>query len=429
VTLEPISKKWIWFIFPINIAAEGLHTAIPLFVIRLGGGISEVALITAMHYGVAALGSIFWGKILDRYHAKKAVLVISFSIVALCSVWLFFIGKIEPIYAISPIAGFFLVARSQVTQMLVMETIPNNQWSRLFARTSILATMGSLAAMVLGVVWSLYFDGRQYFLVCAISTCIALGISLKITKTSFHIERHTIAHSIHGIHDTFGHFRLHHHFVFPKVPALHDYKHILTILKGKVSHEIGFLFLTNLLFYFGSNIYFTALTPFLKNLGLSDSVVFLLYLTQTCTMIGIFFAAPKIISKTGEERATILAYVPRILGMLVAGFLVAIFSGMSTIIFAAASMILMVVGFSLYSTASSVILFKSIPKGFEGTYLGVNSSMVGLGVFVGALTAGFVTRVYDYQATFLGAAVILVLSLVLFWFYLRHKLSEKTIHH
>ncbi len=428
MTLEPISKKWIWFIFPINIAAEGLHTAIPLFVIRLGGGISEVALITAMHYGVAALGAIFWGKILDKYHAKKAVLVISFSIVALCSIWLFYTGKIEPIYAISPITGFFLVARSQVTQMLVMETSPNNQWSMLFARTSILATIGSLAAMVLGAVWSLYFDGRQYFLVCAASTCIALGISLKITKTNFHIERHTIAHSIHGIHDTFGHFRLHHHFVFPKVPALHDYKHVFTILKGKVSHEIGFLFLTNLLFYFGSNIYFTALTPFLKNLGLSDPVVFLLYLTQTCTMIGIFFAAPKIISKTGEERATVLAYVPRILGMLVAGFLVAIFSGMTTIIFAAISMTLMVVGFSLYSTASSVILFKSIPKGFEGTYLGVNSSMVGLGVFVGALTAGFITRVYDYQATFLGAAVILALSLGLFWFYLRHRLSEKTVH-
>ena len=35
----------------------------------------------------------------------------------------------------------------------------------------------------------------------------------------------------------------------------------------------------------------------------------------------------------------------------------------------------MVVGFSIFTTANSVLLFKSIPKGFEGTYLGVNSSI------------------------------------------------------
>lgn len=425
--MEPITKRWIWFIFPINIAAEGLHTAVPLFVIRLGGGIGEVAVITALHYGVAALGSVFWGKVLDKYHAKKGVLLVSFSITLLCSIWLFYTTTIEPIYLISPLTGFFLVTRGQVTQMLVMETSPNNQWSRLFARTSILATLGSLTAMVIGAVWSLYFDSRQYFLICAITTGIALILSLQITKTHFHIERSTIAQSVHGIHYILSHFRFHHHFVFPKVPELYDYKHILTILRGKVSHEIGFLFLTNFLFFGGSNIYFTALTPFLKSQSLSDSMVFTLYLLQTCTMVGFFFAAPKIIARLGEEHAAMIAYIPRLCGILIAGFLITLFAGYISIIFAIISMCLMVVGFSIYNTANSVLLFKSIPKGFEGTYLGVNSSMVGFGVFGGALTAGLVTRVFDYQATFLASSIIVFSSLILFRFYLRHKLSERKI--
>jgi MFS family permease len=426
--LGQISKKWIWFILPINIAAEGLHTAIPLFVIHLGGGIAEVSIIIAIHYGTAALGSVFWGKILDKYHAKKTVLLVSFFITILCCIWLYYTQRIEPIYVVSPITGFFLVARGQVTQMLIMETSSNNQWSRLFARTSILATLGSLVAMVIGAVWSLYFDSRQYFLICALSTGVALVISTQITKTHFHIERDTIAHSIHGIQYVFNHFRLHHHFVFPKIPELYDYKHILTILKGKVSHEIGFLFLTNLLFYFGSNIYFTALTPFLKNLGLSDSTVFTLYLIQTCTMIGIFFAAPKIISKIGEERATMMAYIPRILGVLIAGFLITVFAGTISLLFAIVSMCMMVVGFSIFNTANSILLFKTIPKGFEGTYLGVNSSMVGIGVFGGALTAGFIAKTFGYNVTFLASGIILFGSLVLFRLYLRHKLSERSIH-
>ncbi len=425
--MDTVSKKWIWFILPINIAAEGLHTAIPLFVIHLGGGISEVSVIIAIHYGAAALGSIFWGKILDKYHAKKSVLLSSFSIILLCCVWLYFTATIEPIFIISPIAGFFLTARSQVTQMLVMETSKNNEWGRLFARTSILSTFGSLGAMLIGAVWSLYFDSRQYFMICAISTGVALVISSQMTKSNFHIERHTIAHSLHGIQHVFGHFRMHHHFVFPKIPSIHDYKHIISILNGKVSHEIGFLFLANLLFYFGSNIYFTALTPFLKSVNLSDSTVFTLYLIQTCVMAGIFFIAPKLITRVGEEKSTMVAYVPRILGVLIAGFLISLFSGFVLLAFAILSMCLMVVGFSIFTTANSVLLFKTIPKGFEGTYLGVNSSMVGMGVFGGALTAGFVTVYWNYTATFVTSSVILIGSIVLFRFYLHHRLSEKTL--
>ena len=423
--MNSVNKKWIWFIPPINIAAEGLHTAIPLFVIHLGGGIREVSIMIAIHYGAAALGSILWGQVLDKYHAQKAVLMVSFLAIIACCMWLYFTNSIGPVYVISPLTGFFLTARSPVTQMLVMETSQNNQWSKFFARTSILSTFGSLGAMLIGSVWSLYFDSRQYFAICALSAGVALVISTQISKTHFHIERHAIAHSIHGIQHSFGHFRIQHHFVFPKIPNIHDYKHIISILKGKISHEIGFLFLANLLFYFGSNIYFTALTPFLKSLHLSDSVVFTLYLIQTGAMAAIFFVAPKLISKAGEEKSTFLSYLPRILGVLIAAFLITIFSGYVLLSFAILSMCLMVVGFSIFTTANSVILFKAIPKGFEGTYLGVNSSMVGLGVFGGALTTGFVAVTFNYTVTFAIASIVLFASLILFRFYLHHRVSEK----
>lgn len=425
--MESKNKKWLGFIFPINIAAEGLHTVIPLFVIRLGGGISEVSVIIAIHYGAAALGSIFWGKVLDKYHAKKAVLLITFSMILLCCLWLYYTTNIDPIYIISPLSGFFLTARGPVTQMLVMETSPNNQWSKLFARTSILSTLGSLAAMVIGALWSFYFDTRQYFMICAISTTVSIAISLQISKTHFHIERNTLVQSMYGMQQIFSHIRMHNHLFFLKVPELYDFKHILVILKGKVSHEIGFLFLTNFMFYFGSNIYFTALTPFLKSFGLSDSTVFSLYLIQTGAMTCFFFLAPKIIARVGEERSTMMAYVPRIAGVMIAGFVMTLFIGSELLAAAIISMCLMVVGFSIYSTSNSVLLFKTIPKGFEGTYLGVNSSMVGFGVFGGALTAGFVTRTFNYPVTFLISLLILIGSVVLFKMFLYHKLSGKIL--
>lgn len=425
--MESINKKWLGFILPSNIAAEGLHTVIPLFVIYLGGGISEVSVMIAIHYGAAALGSIFWGKILDKYHAKKVVLLVSFSMILFCCLWLYNTKSIAPVYIVSPLSGFFLTARGPVTQMLVMETSPHNQWSKIFARTSVLSTLGSLAAMVMGVIWSFYFDIRQYFVICAMATVLSIVISSQISKTHFHIERSTLVQSVHGVQHIFSHFRMHHHLFFLKVPDLYDYRHIITLLKGKVSHEIGFLFLTNFLFYFGSNVYFTALTPFLKSYGLSDSTVFSLYLIQTGSMAGLFFLAPKIIARLGEDLSTMISYVPRITGVMVAGSVATFLMGHDLVASAIISMCLMVVGFSIYSTSNSVLLFKAIPKGFEGTYLGVNSSMVGMGVFGGALTAGFVTKAFNYPSTFLISSLVLFGSAVLFKLYLYHKISGKIL--
>jgi predicted MFS family arabinose efflux permease len=53
--------------------------------------------------------------------------------------------------------------------------------------------------------------------------------------------------------------------------------------------------------------------------------------------------------------------------------------------------------------------------------------MVGMGVFAGALTAGVITVNWNYMVTFITSSVILVGSIVLFRFYLRHRLSEKAM--
>lgn len=416
-------RKWIWYLLPSQITAEGLHTVIPLYVIFLGGGINEVAIIVAFHYGAAAFGSLFWGKIIDRFHVRRTVLLISLSATLLLCVWLYFTKDLGLLLVISPIIGFFIVGKNPVTHLLVMESAPKNQWSWLFARISIIATFGMLAAMVIGTAWSVYFDLGPYFLICAVSSGIAIVLTKTIKESAFHLERSSIAHSIQGLRYSFSHF----HFIFSKIPELYDYKHIITIFKGKVSHEIGILFLSIFLFYLGSNIYFTAYTPFLKHFDFSDSTVFLIYTIQTITMIAIFFVAPKVISKFGEERSTMIAYVPRISAVLVAGFVVPFMFGGEIFVVSIISVCLMVLAFSIFSTSSSMILFKSIPQGFEGKYLGVNSSVTGIGVFVGALVTGKITSSFGYSVSFLISAIILVMAFVLFRVYLHYKLSHSTV--
>ncbi len=419
----PKNRRWMWYLLPSQVTAQGLCTVIPLFVIFLGGGIGEVAIIVAFQNGTAALGSIFWGKVIDRFHLRRAVILVSFFALLLCSVSMYFTKNIDLLYVISPILGFFLVGRNPITQLLVMESAPKKMWSWLFARTSIISTFGMLVAMLIGTVGSKYFDLRPYFLICAASSGLAMALSMNIKRPEFHLEPSSVAHSIQSLRYGFSHL----HFVFPKIPEIHDFKHIIIMFKGKISDEIAIFYIANFFFYFGSNIYFTAFTPFLKSFHFSDSAVFLIYMIQTATMLAVFFIVPRLISKIGEERATTVSYVPRISGILIAALFIPFIEGNAAFIGAIASSSIMVLGFSIFSTSSSVIFFKSIPQGFEGKYLGVNSSVTGFGFFIGALITGELTKLFGYTASFVVSSAILVVSFLLFQAYFSYKLSRKII--
>ncbi len=414
------AKRWVWYLLPSQITAQGLGTVIPLYVIFLGGDIGEVAIVSTLQNAAYAIGSIAWGKIIDRFHAKRFILIVSSFFVLLCCIELYFTKSIFVIYAISPILGFFLVAKNPVTNLLVMESVQKNLWSWLFARTSVISTLGMLSAMIIGTVGSMYFDLRPYFLICAISSGAAIILSFAVKGKAIHIERSSIAHSLHGLR-----YLSHHNiFVFPKVPEFYDFRHIITIFKGRISHEIGIYFFASFFFYLGSNIYFTAWTPFLKNSHFSNSSVFLNYMIQMAVMLMIFFVAPKIISKLGEQRSTILAFLPRTMAIIIPAISVPVMAGTLGAPLAMLSSCLMVIGFSIFSTSSSVILFKSIPQGFEGKYLGVNSAITGIGVFGGSLVTGELTKSFGYSAMFVSAAVILVVSMILFQAYFRYRLSH-----
>ncbi|PHY08925.1 MAG: MFS transporter [Nitrosarchaeum sp.] len=420
------SRKWMFFVLPASITAEGLHIVIPLYVLFLGGNVVDVGIVVGLHYALSAIGAIFWGKVMDKYHIKKGILLICFSAITICSIILYFTVDLSIVFVLSSVAGFFIIGKNPVTQILVMESVPNNQWSKLFSQISIITSFGSLIAFLVGSMWDTFFDLSPYFLFCAIVSAAAIILSLSVGSKST-IERHTLVQSIHGIKHIFDHTRLNFQFIFIKIPHPHDFKPIISIFQGKISHEIGILFLANFLFYFGSNIFFTAFIPFLKKFDFTNSQVFLVYMIQTMVLLVIFFFVPKLIAKISEERAIQMSYLPRVLGIIIAAILIPIAIGMNSFVFAVISSCLMVSAFSIFSVSNSVIIFKSIPKGFEGTYLGVNSFMTGVGIFLGALTAGYVSNMISYSASFILAVCIIISSLVVFKIYLKYRLSHKVI--
>ena len=419
-----VSKSWMLYIFPSSVTIEGLHIIIPLYVLFLNGTVVDVGIVVAVQYCGSALGSIFWGKMIDRYHIKRLILLISFSAVTISSLALYFVEDLSIIFTISTLVGFFIIGKNPITQLMVMETNPNNKWSYMFALTSNLTTFGSLTAFAVGMFWSQMFDLRPYFLFCAGFSLFSLFTSVLVGKSSF-LERHTISESIHGATYFLRHHRMHFHLYFPKHPKRNDFKHITSLFKGKIKHEIGLLYLTNFFFYFGSNSFFTILIPFLKNYEFSTSQIFAVYLIQTIVMMIFFFLTPRLVSWIGEGRSVLFSYGPRIGGIILCGSLVPAMIGDNAFFAAVIASCFMVIGFSIFSTSNSMIFFKAIPKGFEGRFLGVNSFMVGIGIFVASLVSGIVSSTFGYSVSFVMASIILVVSIVMFSIYTKHKVSSK----
>lgn len=417
-----------WYLFPSNLTIEGLHIAIPLYVIFLNGTVSDVGITIAVQYCCSALGSIFWGKIIDRYHVKRIILLVCFSVITVCSFWIYMIEIIPMIFIASGLVGFFNIGKNPVTHLMVMESNPNNQWSRVFATTSVISSIGSLTAFVIGALWEQMFDLRPYFLLCGTFSMMSFVASFVVGKNSF-LERHSLSESIHGISFVLRHHRMHHHVYFPKTPHRNDFKHILILFRGKIHHEIGILFVANFFFYFGSNMYFTIFIPFLKQHSFTNSQIFAVYLIQTVAMLSVFFLVPRITSRFGEEKTLKVSYIPRILGIIITGTLIPMTLGNDSFLVAAAASVIMVIGFSIYSTANSVILFKTIPKGFEGRLLGVNSFMIGIGIFSASLLSGFLSSSYGYQVSFALASVLLGVSFVIFMKFKKSIVSQRALVH
>lgn len=423
-----VSKSWMWYIFPSSVTIEGLHIVIPLYILFLKGTVADVGIAIAVQYCGSALGAIFWGKIIDTYHVKRIILLTTFSAVTISSLALYLVIDLPTIFVLSAVVGFFIIGKNPITQLMVMETNPNNRWSSVFALTSNLTTFGSLTAFAVGMFWSQIFDLRPYFLFCAGFSLSSLLASILVDKSTF-LERHTISESVHGATYFLRHHRMHFNLYFPKHPKKDDFKHISTLFRGKIKHEIGLLYLTNFFFYFGSNSFFTILIPFLKHYQFSTSQVFAVYLVQTIVMMVFFFLTPRIVSKIGESKSVLIAYGPRIAGIAMTGVLVPLSFGDNAFVAAVAASSLMVVGFSIFSTSNSVIFFKAIPKGFEGRFLGVNSFMVGIGIFMASIISGFVSSSLGYMVSFVMASILLLVSIVMFSIYIKHKVSSKLILH
>jgi MFS family permease len=408
------SRKWSWYLLPLNASSTGLSTIIPIYVLALGGSVREVAIAMFLSNLAVTLGAIFWGKLIDVMHWRRTIIAICSAAIAITCASMFFVSSIPVLMLLSALVGFFSVGPAPVTNLLVMEKSQKEDWLKTFSWTTLISSAGLVIAMVTGYLWLMQYDAQSYAVICSAIAVSSLALTVMLVKDPpATLERKAIAMSPAALVDR-----------LKQVPVMFlkpvsDLS--LSKLRSSMSRKEFLFFAGTGLYFLSGNLMFTPYTPFLKDSGVTDSQVFLAYTILHLSKVFFLPFNHQLVARGGEEKMGRLAYVPRMFGIALAAAAALLFaSNPASILMATlAAFVAVEVGFSIWSTTTTSSLLKMIPDGRAGSVLGVNSAIIGAGLLIGSIAAGEVAATLGYGVTFALAIAFLGASFALVSKYFR----------
>ena len=420
--------SWFYSALPFTIASGPLSTFIQIALLQYYGqttGTVYIGIITTIYNGVTIPAAMIWGFATDRTHKRKPIIAMSFVLVGIDLIALFFTRSVLGIGLDYSIFGLFAAASATPYNLLIMETEPKKSWATAFAKFSMIGTLGNVIGYLLSLIWVAFLPFEWLILPLAALSLLAAGMSVwLIQEPAFVFERQMIAMQKPSLTH-----RLHAHpLMFLHIPRLHDFKRVFNGLQHELTSQVPILYLSVVAFNIAGGIFNTSLTPSMSRNGLSQSDIYLVYLVAMILQVISFrIAAPLIARRTLVKTAT-AGLVLRSACYASMGIAVYLISGIwfvlpSIIFYPIAAGI----AYAIYYTSSSTMVFNSLGSKGHGSSLGVYSALVGVATMVGSLISGFTSVYLGYYVTFMLAAFFLALAALLTSRLARFELPPKII--
>lgn len=393
-----------------NACITGISILLPLYIIFLQGTVLDVALSFSLFNAGLIISALFWGHLIDNFENRKRIIVFSYLGTVLGSIALYWITNLVLIGIIYALIGFMRQGSQPAINLLIIETEQKNHWGKVISRIQLISVLGMILAVTSGVFWIAIMGLRSYIFLCSgfgvlatliAQTCIPesqiqfeSNILYKFTSTMFNrVRRNPV--------------------VLPKLPSLKEIDTLLKMVKTSMLQAFPIFLCSSFFFYASSGMYFTAITPFLKQNMISDSVIFAVYLTLYLSQVITFTFSSKFVDKYGEKNSTVISLILRAVGTGLT-LVAAIYFNASTILLAIVlSFIFLDTAFSLYSTSTSLILFELLPFRRRGYYLGVFGAITSIGLLFGSLLSGEISALFGFPTSFVLATAFLIISLIL----------------
>jgi MFS family permease len=415
MTLNTKEKKhpvdWIYSTLPLNIALGPVATFVPIYILELHGNVIDIGLATTLFNAVSIPAAILWGYATDKFHRRKAIIIISY--LAVTSTLILFVYA-KSIYGIDLLYAIFsLVSSAYATplNLLIMETQPKSRWASAFARLSMMSSIGVTVGLLVGVAWADLLPFQLFVVPLAILSALSVVLSfVMIKEPAVSFERTVMVLVKRSFHERLLVLPM----FFLKIPRLMDFRRVFKGLKYELTRDPTVVYLSVFVFYMASGVFNTSLIPSLYTAKVSNSEVFLVSLVGMIIQTIAFNSLGHHLQNRGLRETAVQGLVLRAISYVAIGVAAFFLTGFG---YLGANLIFYPLGagiaYAAYYAASNVMVFNTLGSANQGSTLGVYSALVGFATMLGSFISGFISFYLGFHVAFIFAGACLGIAAAL----------------
>lgn len=401
---------WLYSVFPVSVATGPLGTMVQLYLIYLNGqalGTIYGSLAVAIFNGISIPAALFWGVATDRLHKRRALIALSYALMAIALVSFFFDRTTAGTISRYSVISFVSVASATPLNLLIMETEEKSKWASAFAKLSMMSSVGNVGGLVLSTIWADVFPSNLIFLFVPMGALAVASSALALATISeppFIFERETVALRKPSL---FSRLRANPVFLIG-VPTTSDFKRAFRGLRSSLTSYVPLFYISTILFYISSGLFNTSFVPAMHNFSMPDQEVFAVNLAGMAVQTLAFQAAGRYVGARSLIATSVQGLLLRGWSYVGIGAAALLLGGP---LFVVPTLILYPlaggVAFAIYYTSANTMMFNTVQGKSAGAALGVYSAVVGIAAMAGSLASGFISVYLGYYTTFVLAGVLL----------------------
>jgi MFS family permease len=413
-----VARPWLLAFVPINAATAGFGVALPLLIlIPLHGSWADVAVAATLFNSAVILSSVVWGHLADRTRVRRSFLVINYGGFALLYLLLTHISSLPLLDAIYTAIGLLAPAGASASNLLILEKFSATERATAFASFQEMSMIGSVGGLLVGYFWTVADAAllSLLYVLAALAAVSAVALWFGIreasrTLTTAHVAKHpeSLASRLH-ISASF-HIAIP---FFPRRPKLgpSPLARFRLWVREEIHHELPLVMAAMFLFNLAGNLFNISYTPYLYSVGLGVAAIFLVNFSNNFAQILLFPLSGWLSNRLGPDGLVRTSTYVRSLGYLAtAGFTFVLLLHGGAFVANVVAFGILGGAIAIYTTASSLILFRGLEGRDAGGLLGLNSSLGGAAAVLGAILSGVLAVFGSYRLVFFVAAGALLIS-------------------
>ena len=422
-TCTNTNMYWFFALTPYR-ACEGIFSLIfPLYlfnILRLPA--SSVGLLVGLVSFGAVAGSIFWGYVSDRYHTRRAFMVMGCTLGGMCLAALSLFSHFA--VAIVPLCfafGFFSIAPAPIASVLIMESLPKLHWDRAFAQYNKIGGWGWIVGLFLGVGvlpalerW-LPLDRSMHLILCGLGALMvgtAWWALRTIPESSRQVDRDQFiaaTQSIPSLNMIERALYLPRRLLFVLQPsqilrfrAMMPTRAFLSYMAATTIMFVGFIMVMTPFSLFLQDVY-----------HLNTSLIFALTLIRALTSAPCYALAARWANWFGPHRVQSWALVCRLVAFCALGALALVSDMVLVLAILIIVNVLIGISWSGIAVAGPALVGHLSNAGHQGEAMGIYNAAQGVAQICGAMLGGCLAYWIGYYNTFVVAGLLLIPAILL----------------